>query len=100
MFGCGGVGLSAVMIATALKARVIAVDVSARALDAAADLGAAETVRADASDPAAVIHDLTDGGAHISIDAIGSPASWRTRCAAFVAEVAMSRSACCSARTR
>ncbi|GAA3623022.1 zinc-dependent alcohol dehydrogenase family protein [Microlunatus ginsengisoli] len=74
VFGCGGVGLSAVMIATALKARVIAVDVSARALDAAADLGAAETVRADASDPAAVIHDLTDSGAHLSIDAIGSPA--------------------------
>lgn len=74
VFGCGGVGLSAVMIATALKARVIAVDVSARALDAAADLGAAETVRADASDPAAVIHDLTEGGAHITIDAIGSPA--------------------------
>ncbi len=73
VFGCGGVGLSAVMIATALKARVIAVDVSARALDAAAELGAAETVRADASDPAAVIHDLTDGGAHLSIDAIGAP---------------------------
>ncbi len=74
VFGCGGVGLSAVMIATALKARVIAVDVSPRALDAAAELGAIETVRADASDPADVIHDLTDGGAHITIDAIGSPA--------------------------
>lgn len=73
VFGCGGVGLSAVMIATALKARVIAVDASARALDAAADLGAAETVRADASDPAAVIHDLTDGGAHVTLDATGSP---------------------------
>jgi alcohol dehydrogenase len=73
VFGCGGVGLSAVMIATALKARVIAVDVSPRALDAAADLGAIETVRADASDPAVVIGDLTDGGAHLTIDAIGSP---------------------------
>jgi len=73
VFGCGGVGLSAVMIATAMKARVIAVDVSPRALDAAADLGAVETVRADASDPAVVIRDLTGGGANITIDAIGSP---------------------------
>lgn len=74
VFGCGGVGLSAVMIATALKARVIAVDVSARALDAAADLGAAETVRADAADPAIAINHITDGGAHLTLDAIGTPA--------------------------
>ncbi|HET9646610.1 MAG TPA: zinc-dependent alcohol dehydrogenase family protein [Microlunatus sp.] len=73
VFGCGGVGLSSVMIAQALGARVIAVDISPLALDTAADLGAAETVRADASDPAAVIHDLTEGGAHVTVDAIGSP---------------------------
>ncbi len=73
VFGCGGVGLSAVMIATAFKARVIAVDCSPRALDAAADLGAAETVRADVSDTAAVIDELTDQGAHLTIETTGSP---------------------------
>ena len=38
--GCGGVGLSAVMIATALGANVLAVDVSDAALDLARTLGA------------------------------------------------------------
>jgi alcohol dehydrogenase len=74
VFGCGGVGLSAIMIAEALGARVIAVDVSARALDWAAELGAAETVRADCCDAATVIKELSDGGAHVTIDAVGSPA--------------------------
>jgi alcohol dehydrogenase len=52
---------------------VIALDVSPQPLDAAAELGAAETVRTDASDPAAVIDELTDGGAHVTLDALGSP---------------------------
>ncbi|MGH3424437.1 MAG: alcohol dehydrogenase catalytic domain-containing protein, partial [Nocardioidaceae bacterium] len=38
--GCGGVGLSAVMIAKALGARVVAVDVETAALDLARSLGA------------------------------------------------------------
>ncbi|WP_326823804.1 zinc-dependent alcohol dehydrogenase family protein [Streptosporangium sp. NBC_01756] len=42
--GCGGVGLSAVMIAAAAGARVIAVDVSPQALELAARFGAAATV--------------------------------------------------------
>lgn len=44
--GCGGVGLSAVMIAVACGARVVAVDVSPRALDLARKFGAAECVDA------------------------------------------------------
>ncbi len=67
--GCGGVGLSAVMIAVALGARVVAVDTSAAARDLAASLGAVTT-----GDPAD-IHRLTDGGAHVSLDAVGSPAT-------------------------
>ncbi|KND45574.1 MULTISPECIES: zinc-dependent alcohol dehydrogenase family protein [Streptomyces] len=79
--GCGGVGLSAVMIAAASGARVIAVDVSPRALDLARDFGAAECVDASAGpDTAAAIRDLTGGGAHLSLDALGSPAT----CAASV----------------
>ena len=74
--GCGGVGLSAVMIAAAAGARVVAVDVSERALDAARDLGATATINPTEVDdvPGRVI-ELTGGGAHLSIDALGSAAT-------------------------
>ncbi|MEW1834763.1 zinc-dependent alcohol dehydrogenase family protein [Microbacterium sp. NPDC079995] len=70
--GAGGVGLSAVMIATALGARVIAVDRSAGALEVARTLGAEHVVLADGADVPAAVHGLTGGGAHVSIDAVGS----------------------------
>ncbi|WP_254185537.1 zinc-binding dehydrogenase [Nocardioides panacis] len=70
--GCGGVGLSAVMLAAALGARVVAVDVSPAALALATDLGASATVDGT-GDVAAEIAALTDGGAHVSLDAVGSP---------------------------
>ena len=70
--GCGGVGLSAVLVGAALGARVVAVDVSEAALARAVELGAAATVRGD--DPAAAVRDATGGGgAHVSLDAVGSP---------------------------
>jgi len=75
--GCGGVGLSAVMIGAALGARVLAVDVSAAALARARELGAEAAMDADAAGTeglAAAIGELTGGGAHVSIDALGSPA--------------------------
>ena len=72
--GCGGVGLSAVMIASALGARVVAVDVAPAALDRARALGAEVTLAAGASDLAALIGEATGGGAHVSIDALGSAA--------------------------
>jgi alcohol dehydrogenase len=72
--GCGGVGLSAVMLAAALGARVIAVDVSPAALALAADLGATVTVDG-AGDVVGEIASLPDGGAHVSLDAVGSPAT-------------------------
>ncbi|MEU2423232.1 zinc-dependent alcohol dehydrogenase family protein [Streptomyces sp. NPDC007851] len=76
VYGCGGVGLSAVMIAAACGARVVAVDVSPRALDLAGKFGAAHCVDAsDTADPAATVRDLTSGGAHLSLDALGSPAT-------------------------
>ena len=71
--GCGGVGLSAVQIAVATGARVVAVDVSEGALALARELGAEQVVLS--GDVPAVIHDLTDGGAHVSIDALGSAAT-------------------------
>lgn len=70
--GCGGVGLSAVMIAVAMGARVVAVDVSARALQLAAEFGAEATVDAAKGEVLPRILELTDGGAQVSIDALGS----------------------------
>lgn len=75
VFGCGGVGLSIVMIATALGARVTAIDVSAGALKLATSLGAVHTVNAAKSDPADAVVLATAGGAHVTVDAIGSPAT-------------------------
>jgi D-arabinose 1-dehydrogenase-like Zn-dependent alcohol dehydrogenase len=72
--GCGGVGLSAVQIAAAAGARVIAVDVAPGALDLARDLGAEQTVDGRSDVPAAVL-ELTGGGAHVSLDALGAPAT-------------------------
>lgn len=72
--GCGGVGLSAVMIAAALGARVIAVDVAEPALTRARELGAEYAINATTSpDTATAIGELTAGGAHVSIDALGTP---------------------------
>jgi alcohol dehydrogenase len=70
--GCGGVGLSALMLSRALGAAVIAVDVDDATLALARSLGAAHTVDARADDPAAAIAALTGGGAHVSLDALGS----------------------------
>ena len=70
--GCGGVGLSAVMIAKAAGAKVVAVDIDRQALELAADLGADELM--DAADETPIptrIRAVTGGGAHVSLDALG-----------------------------
>ncbi|MBZ6076093.1 zinc-dependent alcohol dehydrogenase family protein [Microvirga puerhi] len=72
--GCGGVGLSAIMIATAMGANVIAIDLTKEKLDLARALGAVATVEASAGiDVVAAVREITDGGAHVSIDALGHP---------------------------
>jgi alcohol dehydrogenase len=72
--GCGGLGLSAVMIASALGARVVAVDIKSSALDRALGLGAEHTIDASAtSDVVGLIREVTDGGARVSLDALGDP---------------------------
>jgi alcohol dehydrogenase len=70
--GAGGVGLSAVMVARSLGARVVAVDRNPEALAVAAGLGAEHTVRADGRDVPAAVVDLTRGGSHVAVDAVGS----------------------------
>lgn len=70
--GCGGVGLSATMIGAAVGAPVLAVDVNDAALEMARALGATETLNAAALDDVGeAVRDLTDGGAHVSLDALG-----------------------------
>ncbi|TWD81819.1 alcohol dehydrogenase [Kribbella amoyensis] len=71
IFGCGGVGLSAVMIAAALGARVVAVDTNPEALALARAYGATDTVQAG-TDVVAAIKDLTNGGADVTMDALGA----------------------------
>jgi len=75
--GCGGVGLSAVQIATALGANVIAVDVDTEKLAIAKALGAVTTVNAADDDPVMAITTITNGGAQVSIDALGIAATCR-----------------------
>jgi D-arabinose 1-dehydrogenase-like Zn-dependent alcohol dehydrogenase len=75
--GCGGVGLSAVQIATALGANVIAVDVADDKLAFAKELGAVATVNAKNDDPASAIAGITKGGAQVSVDALGVAATCR-----------------------
>lgn len=70
--GAGGVGLSAVMIAKALGAQVIAVDRSAPALEAAQQLGADHVVLADGRDVPDAVREITGEGSQVSIDAVGS----------------------------
>jgi alcohol dehydrogenase len=76
--GCGGVGLSAIMIASALGANVVAVDISEQALALAYAAGAAQTVNASGqSDVAGAVRELTGGGAHVALDALGSRVTCR-----------------------
>lgn len=76
VFGCGGVGLSAVMIAAAGGARVIAVDTNPGALALATRYGAVATVAAGSGgsgrDLVEELRELTDGGADVTMDALGS----------------------------
>ena len=71
--GCGGIGLSAIMIANALGAQVIAIDIDDGTLELAKDLGAIETINAaQNTDVVEQVKSLTNGGTHVSIDALGS----------------------------
>jgi propanol-preferring alcohol dehydrogenase len=72
VFGVGGVGLSAVQIAAALGARVIAVDISDEKLQRARQEGAVATVNASQGNPFAQVRQISEGGADVGIDALGS----------------------------
>jgi S-(hydroxymethyl)mycothiol dehydrogenase len=75
VFGCGGVGDAAIAGARlAGAAKVIAVDLDPRKLDAAREFGATHVVDASSTDPVEAIRALTDGnGADVVIEAVGNP---------------------------
>lgn len=72
IYGCGGVGLSAIMIAKAHGATVYAVDISDAALEVAASLGA-QVINSKTTDPVAHLQKL--GGVDVAVDALGSQAT-------------------------
>ena len=84
VYGCGGVGLSAVQVAAAAGARPVGIDVDADALSMATDLGAEATVDAAAVDdvPAAA-RAATDGGADVTVDALGRAETCRNALASL-----------------
>ena len=72
--GAGGVGLSAIMIAAAFGANVVAVDIDDAKLAFAQSIGAGHTVNSRAvENTIEAVKEITKGGAHVSIDALGSP---------------------------
>lgn len=71
VFACGGVGLAAVNIASALGAKVVAVSRNEGKLGLAKQLGAVHAVQAGAKAAEEVV-ELTGGGAHVSVDALGA----------------------------
>jgi threonine dehydrogenase-like Zn-dependent dehydrogenase len=95
IFGQGPVGLSATLLAKAMGARVLALDISAERLGLSQGFGADVTIDSQATDPVAAIKDLTHGeGADMALDCSGNPEAraaavrstraWGTTC--FVGE--------------
>lgn len=75
--GCGGVGLSAIQIGKALGARVIAVDITEAKCLMAASLGAESVINGRTANVTDAIRELSGGGVHASIDALGHPETFR-----------------------
>jgi len=75
--GCGGIGLSAIHVAAAIGANVIAVDLDDRKLELAKKIGAQYVINGKNTDAPAAIFDLTKGGAHVGVDALGIKATCR-----------------------
>ena len=70
--GCGGVGLSAIMIASVYGAKVIAIDINELNLQKAKSFGAEFTINAMKEEVVDKVREITKGGANISMDALGS----------------------------
>jgi S-(hydroxymethyl)mycothiol dehydrogenase len=79
VIGCGGVGAASIAGSRlAGAARIIAVDIDARKLETARELGATHTVNGTDADVVEAIQSLTGGfGADVVIDAVGRPETWK-----------------------
>ncbi|APX13968.1 zinc-binding dehydrogenase [Tateyamaria omphalii] len=73
--GTGGIGLATLLLAKMLGARVVVVDVVEEKLAHATGLGADAAVNAATTDTAEAIRDITRGGAHVSVEALGIAAT-------------------------
>ncbi|NWN87685.1 MAG: zinc-dependent alcohol dehydrogenase family protein [Micrococcaceae bacterium] len=73
--GAGGVGLSAIQTAAAVGAQVIAVDIEEDKLEKAREAGATAAVNSQSEDVPQAIQEITKGGAHVGIDALGIQAT-------------------------
>jgi len=69
--GCGGVGLSVIQIAKGIGAKVIAIDINEQKCNLAKDLGADYTINAATTDVVQAVKELSGGGVHVSVDALG-----------------------------
>ena len=77
VFGCGGVGLAAIMIAKSRGAEVIAIDISNDALQLAVALGADFMVNSKTQDTVPAIRKIQALGVDVTVDALGSIATSR-----------------------
>jgi D-arabinose 1-dehydrogenase-like Zn-dependent alcohol dehydrogenase len=75
VYGCGGIGLSAINIASALGCRVIGVDVNQENLNLAKTMGAAHVINSRDTAPVDRVKQITGGGAAVSVDALGITAT-------------------------
>ncbi len=74
VFGCGGVGINAVQLATASGGCVIAVDMNEKKLEWAREYGAVHTINASKVERVSKeVKKLTGGGADIAMEVIGNP---------------------------
>jgi len=72
VFGCGGIGLSAVNGAAIAGAdRIIAIDMISSKLDVAKQMGATDVINASNVDPVEAIKEITAGGVEFSFEAVG-----------------------------
>ena len=75
VFGCGGVGLSAIQAASVAGAeKVIAIDLAPAKLELARSLGATHVIDASQENPVKVVQEITGGGAEYAFEVIGSTA--------------------------
>lgn len=71
IYGCGGIGLSAINIANAMGANVIAIDINDANLELSKQMGAVHTINSKNVNPVELVKEITQGGADVSVDALG-----------------------------